>query len=135
MCACSNSARKNKIIRGIHNILKLITVIIPNASNIYGLILVTVIFVAFLNTGNIVFISKNFYSFSGVIWPVEGMPILLQYISSILPLTMATTSLRSILTRGWNLYEPDVYLGFISSITWILLFLTISMLVLKFKKG
>lgn len=72
---------------------------------------------------------------SGVIWPVEGMPILLQYISSILPLTMATTSLRSILTRGWNLYEPDVYLGFISSITWILLFLTISMLVLKFKKG
>ncbi|XP_065225669.1 ABC transporter G family member 20 isoform X3 [Planococcus citri] len=72
---------------------------------------------------------------SGVIWPVEGMPQLLQYISSILPLTMATTSLRSILTRGWNLGETDVYLGFISSATWIIIFLTISMLVLKFKKG
>ncbi|XKL61964.1 hypothetical protein PGB90_001797 [Kerria lacca] len=72
---------------------------------------------------------------SGVIWPVEGMPVLLQYISSILPLTMATTSLRSILTRGWTLVEPDVYLGFISSATWIILFLTISMMVLKFKKG
>lgn len=63
------------------------------------------------------------------------MPVLLQYISSILPLTMATTSLRSILTRGWTLVEPDVYLGFISSATWIILFLTISMMVLKFKKG
>uniref|UniRef100_A0A8D8X121 ABC transporter G family member 20 n=3 Tax=Cacopsylla melanoneura TaxID=428564 RepID=A0A8D8X121_9HEMI len=72
---------------------------------------------------------------SGVIWPVEGMPILLRYISLCLPLTMATTSLRSILTRGWNLMEPDVYLGFISTITWIVLFLTISMLVLKFKRG
>ncbi|KAL1449980.1 hypothetical protein WDU94_002444 [Cyamophila willieti] len=72
---------------------------------------------------------------SGVIWPVEGMPILLRYVSLCLPLTMATTSLRSILTRGWNLMEPDVYLGFISTITWIVLFLTISMLVLKFKRG
>lgn len=76
-----------------------------------------------------------FFFFSGVIWPVEGMPILLQYISSILPLTMATTSLRSILTRGWDLTEPDVFFGFISSASWIMLFLTISMLVLKFKKG
>lgn len=72
---------------------------------------------------------------SGVIWPVEGMPVILRYISLCLPLTMATTSLRSILTRGWNLVEPDVYLGFISTITWIVLFLTISMLVLKFKRG
>ncbi|XP_072155467.1 ABC transporter G family member 20 isoform X2 [Bemisia tabaci] len=72
---------------------------------------------------------------SGVIWPVEGMPIILRYISLCLPLTMATTSLRSILTRGWNLLEPDVYMGFISTITWIILFLSVSMAVLKFKRG
>ncbi|XP_003246532.1 ABC transporter G family member 20 isoform X2 [Acyrthosiphon pisum] len=72
---------------------------------------------------------------SGVIWPVEGMPILLRYVSYCLPLTMATTSLRSILTRGWNLLEPDVYLGFVSTISWIVLFLSISMAVLKFKRG
>ncbi|XP_015585499.1 ABC transporter G family member 20 isoform X2 [Cephus cinctus] len=72
---------------------------------------------------------------SGVIWPVEGMPTILRYISQALPLTMATTSLRSMLTRGWSIVEPDVYNGFISTILWIVVFLTISMLVLKFKRG
>lgn len=72
---------------------------------------------------------------SGVIWPIEGMPIVLRYISLFLPLTMATTSLRAMLTRGWDIQEPDVYNGFISSIVWIVLFLTISLLVLKFKRG
>lgn len=72
---------------------------------------------------------------SGVIWPIEGMPAVLKYISLFLPLTMATTSLRAMLTRGWQIYEPDVYNGFISSIVWIILFLTISLLVLKFKRG
>ncbi|XP_046493101.1 ABC transporter G family member 23 isoform X1 [Neodiprion pinetum] len=72
---------------------------------------------------------------SGVIWPIEGMPTVLRYISQGLPLTMATTSLRSMLTRGWSVTEPDVYNGFISTIIWIVVFLTISMLVLKFKRG
>jgi len=79
--------------------------------------------------------NVNNYFYLGVIWPVEGMPILLRYVSYCLPLTMATTSLRSILTRGWNLLEPDVYLGFVSTISWIVLFLSISMAVLKFKRG
>lgn len=72
---------------------------------------------------------------SGVIWPIEGMPYILRYISLCLPLTLATTSLRSMLTRGWSLVEQDVYLGFISTIVWIALFLTISMIVLRVKKG
>ncbi|XP_063228570.1 ABC transporter G family member 20-like isoform X2 [Bacillus rossius redtenbacheri] len=72
---------------------------------------------------------------SGVIWPVEGMPIVLRYISLGLPLTLATSSLRSMLTRGWTIVEPEVYHGFIATIVWIALFLTISMLVLKFKRG
>ncbi|KAG8230398.1 hypothetical protein J437_LFUL009871 [Ladona fulva] len=72
---------------------------------------------------------------SGVIWPVEGMPCVLRFISLGLPLTMATTSLRSMLTRGWGITEPDVYNGFISTIIWIVLFLSISLLVLKAKRG
>ncbi|XP_067210518.1 ABC transporter G family member 23 isoform X2 [Linepithema humile] len=72
---------------------------------------------------------------SGVIWPVEGMPTFLRYISQGLPLTMATTALRSMLTRGWSITEPDVYNGYISTIIWIIVFLTISLLVLKFKRG
>ncbi|CAK9807735.1 ABC transporter G family member 23 [Anthophora quadrimaculata] len=72
---------------------------------------------------------------SGVIWPVEGMPSFLRHVSLGLPLTMATTSLRSMLTRGWSISEPDVYNGFISTIVWIVAFLTISTMVLKFKRG
>ncbi|KAF2903928.1 hypothetical protein ILUMI_02243 [Ignelater luminosus] len=72
---------------------------------------------------------------SGVIWPIEGMPTVLRYISTFLPLTLATTSLRSILTRGWSIVEKDVYLGFISTTVWIILFLSISLMVLKFKRG
>ncbi|XP_045475089.1 ABC transporter G family member 20 isoform X2 [Harmonia axyridis] len=72
---------------------------------------------------------------SGVIWPIEGMPTILRYISTFLPLTLATTSLRAMLTRGWSMVEPDVYYGFISTIVWIVLFLTISLIVLRFKRG
>uniref|UniRef100_A0A6P7FGR9 ABC transporter G family member 20-like n=1 Tax=Diabrotica virgifera virgifera TaxID=50390 RepID=A0A6P7FGR9_DIAVI len=72
---------------------------------------------------------------SGVIWPIEGMPTVLRYISTFLPLTLATTSLRSMMTRGWSIGEPDVYYGFIATIVWIVLFLTISLLVLRSKRG
>ncbi|XP_077286467.1 ABC-type transporter snustorr isoform X2 [Arctopsyche grandis] len=72
---------------------------------------------------------------SGVIWPIEGMPLVLRYIALGLPLTMATTSLRSMLTRGWAITEPDVYNGFLATIIWIALFLVITLVVLKFKRG
>lgn len=72
---------------------------------------------------------------SGVIWPIEGMPLALGYVSTFLPLTLATGSLRALLTRGWEITEPSVYYGFISTIVWIAIFLTISLLVLKFKRG
>lgn len=72
---------------------------------------------------------------SGVIWPIEGMPTILRYVSTFLPLTLATTSLRAMLTRGWTMVEPDVYYGFLSTIIWIVLFLTISLIVLRFKRG
>jgi len=72
---------------------------------------------------------------AGVIWPIEGMPCVLRYISLGLPLTMATTALRSMLSRGWSIVEPDVYNGYIATIIWIVLFLSISLIVLKFKRG
>ncbi|XP_053619497.1 ABC transporter G family member 23 isoform X2 [Plodia interpunctella] len=72
---------------------------------------------------------------SGVIWPIEGMPWILRYVSLCLPLTLATTSLRSILTRGWPLTDPDVYMGFISTLAWIALFLVVTLTILKFKRN
>ncbi|XP_031632898.1 ABC transporter G family member 20 isoform X2 [Contarinia nasturtii] len=72
---------------------------------------------------------------SGVIWPIEGMPFILKYISYCLPLTQATTALRCMLTRGWSIMEQEVYLGFISTLTWIAIFLAVTMIVLRLKRG
>jgi ABC-type multidrug transport system permease subunit len=71
----------------------------------------------------------------GIIWPIEGMHPFLKAPALFLPLTKSTESLRSILQRGWRIGNPNVYAGFISTGIWILIFLTISILLLKFKKG
>lgn len=71
----------------------------------------------------------------GIIWPIEGMHKLLQYVSYVLPLTKSTESLRSMLQRGWDITVPDVYLGFVSTFIWIVIYLTTSILLIKFKKG
>ncbi|KAG7297604.1 hypothetical protein JYU34_019659 [Plutella xylostella] len=72
---------------------------------------------------------------SGVIWPIEGMPWILRGVATWLPLTLATNALRSMLTRGWGLTNPDVYLGFLSTIVWIGLFLVFAILILKIKRN
>lgn len=71
----------------------------------------------------------------GIIWPIEGMHPLLKAPALFLPLTKSTESLRSILQRGWPIEDPHVYIGFVSTGIWILIFLTVSILLLKFKKG
>ncbi|EFA10297.1 ABC transporter G family member 20 [Tribolium castaneum] len=71
----------------------------------------------------------------GIIWPIEAMHSILQWISYVLPLTKSTESLRCILARGWGIGTTEVYAGFVSTLIWIVVFLTISILLLKFKKG
>lgn len=71
----------------------------------------------------------------GIIWPIEGIHPLLKYISFLLPLTKSTESMRSMLTRGWPISEPTIYYGFIATLIWISIFMSISILLLKFKKG
>lgn len=58
-----------------------------------------------------------------------------RYISYCLPLTQATTALRCMLTRGWGIMEQEVYLGFISTLSWIAIFLAVTMIVLRLKRG
>ncbi|XP_020289827.1 ABC transporter G family member 23 isoform X2 [Pseudomyrmex gracilis] len=76
-----------------------------------------------------------FVMLCGIIWPLEGMHPVLRHISSILPLTKSTESMRAMLARGWLISEPTVYYGFISTFIWICIFMTLSLLLLKFKKG
>ncbi|XP_034255216.1 ABC transporter G family member 20 isoform X2 [Thrips palmi] len=71
----------------------------------------------------------------GIIWPVEGMHAVLKFISFFLPLTKSTESMRAMLARGWGITSPTVYFGFVSTLLWIAVFLTLSILLIKFKKG
>jgi ABC-type multidrug transport system permease subunit len=57
---------------------------------------------------------------SGVIWPLEAIPVPLNYLSLALPTTWAATSGRDIMSRGWGLNEQEVWLGFVIVIAWCL---------------
>lgn len=71
---------------------------------------------------------------SGIIWPIEGMPYILRKFSIGLPLTLATSSLRSIMSRGWGLTEFDVYIGFVVTFGWIIIFLILTMICFGIKR-
>uniref|UniRef100_A0A1L8DDG1 Putative abc transporter g family member 20 n=1 Tax=Nyssomyia neivai TaxID=330878 RepID=A0A1L8DDG1_9DIPT len=71
----------------------------------------------------------------GIIWPIEGMSPELKIAAYFLPLTNPTESLRFILQKGWSIGMFSVSLGFITVLAWIVIFLTLSILLLKFKKG
>jgi hypothetical protein len=71
----------------------------------------------------------------GIIWPIEGMHPVLRYISFLLPLTKSTESFRAMVARGWEIENPVVYDGFVATFVWIIVFLTLAILLIKFKKG
>ncbi|CAH2004698.1 unnamed protein product [Acanthoscelides obtectus] len=70
---------------------------------------------------------------SGVLWPIEALPWGLRYFALLMPLTLATTAMRSIMLRGWGFGWSDVYLGFIATCAWIMTFLIMTLLFLRLK--
>ncbi len=75
-----------------------------------------------------------FIVLSGMIWPIEGMHYALRRMGWALPLTLATTSLRSIMGRGWTIDQPAVYLGFVSTTVWIGIFISITLITIRVQK-
>lgn len=71
---------------------------------------------------------------SGVMWPLEGMHKVLRSISYFLPQTLAIRSLRNIMLRGWGISYFSVYIGFISTTTWIIIYLSLTTILFSLKK-
>lgn len=71
---------------------------------------------------------------SGVIWPVEGMHYILRVIAYCTPLTLAIGSIRAEMSRGWGISMYAVYMGYVVPFVWIVIFLVIVGLILRFKK-
>ncbi|XP_054159911.1 ABC transporter G family member 20-like [Oppia nitens] len=60
---------------------------------------------------------------SGVFWPLEGMISGLQIVSYLFPQTLAVISLRNIMQKGWTILHTYVWLGFVSTGAWIMIFI------------
>jgi ABC-type multidrug transport system permease subunit len=71
---------------------------------------------------------------SGVLWPLEGMPTVLRYIGSILPMTYPAQAMRAAMGRGWGLEYEEVWRGFVLGVAWFLAFLFIAGVGLRIRK-
>lgn len=63
---------------------------------------------------------------SGVIWPLEAIPVPLSYVSLGLPTTWAAAAMRSVLLRGWDATHSSVWQALLVVTGWIALFLVLS---------
>lgn len=71
---------------------------------------------------------------SGIIWPLEGMPTELRYLSYALPQTYACEAMRGILSRGWGIAWMQVYRGYLVTIGWTVAMLILSAIILKVRR-
>lgn len=69
---------------------------------------------------------------SGILWPLEAVPSWLRAVCYIQPLTMPVQALKRITLKGSGIDDTTVLLGFLVSISWLLVFLTISARRFKF---
>lgn len=71
---------------------------------------------------------------SGIFWPLEGMPIYLQYVAFLLPFTLPSIAVRNILAKGWSIAHASVIAGYGITTVWIVVLLTLCLIGLKIKK-
>lgn len=71
---------------------------------------------------------------AGIIWPLEAMPRWMRWISYAQPQTLPTETLRNILSRGWGISETGVYVGFLVTIAWLIVFLSAAGLFMRYTK-
>ncbi|XP_022905337.1 ABC transporter G family member 20-like [Onthophagus taurus] len=70
----------------------------------------------------------------GLVWPLEGQPTVLRFISKCLPFTVAIESLRNVMRKGWGVVNLDVLNGIGISLAWIVGLSIISILLVKRKR-
>lgn len=68
---------------------------------------------------------------SGILWPLEGMPLVMQKIAWFLPCTAACQGMRDIMARGWSIARLSVYMGIVASSSWIVIFIFASWIAMK----
>ncbi|CAG9829052.1 unnamed protein product [Diabrotica balteata] len=57
-------------------------------------------------------------SLCGLMWPIEGMPPALRFISKCTPVTIPIESFRNVFKKGWSLENFEVYNGVCVALIW-----------------
>ena len=70
---------------------------------------------------------------SGILWPLEGLPLILHKISWYLPLTAAVQAMRGVMARGWNISHSSIYSAIGVTTAWISIFMTFSWIAMKIR--
>lgn len=70
----------------------------------------------------------------GMIWPLEGQPIILRTISMFLPFTLPIISLRDVIQKGYAIYQWEVLSGILITLAWILCLSVISVYSIRRKQ-
>ncbi|KAF7487775.1 ABC transporter G family member 20 [Sarcoptes scabiei] len=71
---------------------------------------------------------------SGIIWPLEAMPQWIRSFSYLQPQTLPTETLRHILSRGWSIQDGGVWIGFVVTGSWFLIYVLVAAIAFKIKK-
>ncbi|CAF1123969.1 unnamed protein product [Rotaria sp. Silwood1] len=71
---------------------------------------------------------------SGVIWPLEGMPSVMRFLSNFTPLTHSVEAMRCIAARSWSFGYFKVWFGFANAGAWSLGFFVIAAILFALRK-
>lgn len=71
---------------------------------------------------------------SGIVWPIQGIPVALRYVSYVLPQTYACEAIRAVLYKGWDITYATVYLGYLVTIAWLFIHLVIALIAIRVRK-
>ncbi|XP_011859370.1 PREDICTED: uncharacterized protein LOC105556869 [Vollenhovia emeryi] len=72
---------------------------------------------------------------NGCLWPLEGMPDGLRWLSYSLPTTLPAISAREIIYKGSSISDSEVYIGFFICLGWILVLFIITILGVRLKSS
>ncbi|XP_072759164.1 ABC transporter G family member 23 isoform X2 [Anoplolepis gracilipes] len=62
---------------------------------------------------------------SASIWPAEGIPKILRFVSYCMPTTLPAIALRAVIFKGYSLAEEQVYTGILISVAYVVTFFII----------
>ncbi|CAF4658999.1 unnamed protein product, partial [Rotaria sp. Silwood2] len=71
---------------------------------------------------------------SGIMWPLEGMPPVMRFVSNFTPLTQTVEAIRCIAGRSWSLTHFKVWFGFVNASSWSLGFFIIAAIIFALRK-